>query len=240
MIENFWVITKAGHLIYKKNFATLNVADELLAGFLSAMDSFMKESTERDIKHIVMRGKKFTYIIENDFIFVLNTEESDNNILIRELLKKIEDQFAKKYFSEIKNFKGRIDPFKTFDSNLEEIIIESDISIKCQTCGKLIFDDFIIKNIGDRTIYLCCESCEKFFSYDKNLDEKEKLRFENMILICSNCGKKRSIPNHCNRPMHLEVIDGKEKLLCWMGPDCGVTDIPTHCGNPMKVESKES
>jgi len=35
--------------------------------------------------------------------------------------------------------------------------------------------------------------------------------------------------------MHLEVVDGEKRLVCWMGPSCGVQELPTHHGKPMQI-----
>jgi len=51
---------------------------------------------------------------------------------------------------------------------------------------------------------------------------------------CSKCGYEAEAPKHCNRPMHVEQVKGQNKLVCWMGPGCGVSDIPAHCGVPMR------
>ena len=53
-------------------------------------------------------------------------------------------------------------------------------------------------------------------------------------LKCEKCGEEIATPMHCDRPMHIETVNGVEKLVCWMGPGCGVADIPTHCGEPMQ------
>jgi hypothetical protein len=55
-------------------------------------------------------------------------------------------------------------------------------------------------------------------------------------LKCPKCGAKQDMPMHCRKPMHLEKLEGENKLVCWMGPQCGVQDIPTYCGVEM-VES---
>jgi hypothetical protein len=39
--------------------------------------------------------------------------------------------------------------------------------------------------------------------------------------------------------MHIETVYGKEQLVCWMGPGCGVQDLPTHHEKAMKIVSKE-
>jgi len=121
---------------------------------------------------------------------------------------------------------------------LENIIIKSNIAIKCQTCKKIILNEFKTREIGDNTIYFCCEMCDKYFSYDENMDTPEKDRLEHMQLVCPKCNISQILPTHCNRAMHHEVIEGEDKLVCWMGIKCGVVEIPTHCGEPMEIVSK--
>jgi len=52
-------------------------------------------------------------------------------------------------------------------------------------------------------------------------------------LKCEICGTETAMPMHCNRPMHSEKVGDETKLVCWMGPGCGVTDLPRHCDAPM-------
>jgi hypothetical protein len=52
-------------------------------------------------------------------------------------------------------------------------------------------------------------------------------------LKCEKCGEEIPTPWHCDRPMHLETVNGVQKLVCWMGPGCGVAEIPAHCREPM-------
>ena len=52
-------------------------------------------------------------------------------------------------------------------------------------------------------------------------------------LKCEKCGFETAMPTHCNRPMHSERVGHETKLVCWMGPGCGVADVPRHCDAPM-------
>ncbi len=58
-----------------------------------------------------------------------------------------------------------------------------------------------------------------------------------MRLKCNTCGNTKNIPHHCGKPMHLENIEGKNMLVCWMGPECGKKDLPScnKCSKPMNV-----
>ncbi len=57
------------------------------------------------------------------------------------------------------------------------------------------------------------------------------------MLKCQVCDYTEPIPIHCNQPMHVESVEGVEKLVCWMGPDCGVKVLPSHHEKTMKIIS---
>ncbi|MCK4848244.1 MAG: heavy metal translocating P-type ATPase, partial [Candidatus Heimdallarchaeota archaeon] len=59
---------------------------------------------------------------------------------------------------------------------------------------------------------------------------------EGALLICQTCDYTEPIPMHCKQPMHIETVEGKEKLVCWMGLSCGQKSIPYHCGKPLVME----
>jgi hypothetical protein len=54
-------------------------------------------------------------------------------------------------------------------------------------------------------------------------------------LVCEECEVTEPIPFHCGRLMHVEEIDGKKMLVCWMGASCGVRELPVHHGKGMKI-----
>ncbi len=57
------------------------------------------------------------------------------------------------------------------------------------------------------------------------------------VLKCSECGEETDVPMHCGKPMHPEVVDGTNCLVCWMGPGCGKQNFPEHHGKPMKYKA---
>ncbi|MHA1236058.1 MAG: heavy metal translocating P-type ATPase [Candidatus Hodarchaeales archaeon] len=63
-----------------------------------------------------------------------------------------------------------------------------------------------------------------------------------VYLNCIKCNYREPVPMHCKQPMHIETLEGEQKLVCWMGPSCGVKDIPQHHGHPMAIveESTEN
>ncbi|HEC39573.1 hypothetical protein LCGC14_0576630 [marine sediment metagenome] len=164
MIENLWILIKGGILVFSKNYIKLKVTDDnLIAGFLSALGSFVKETTNEEIKSISMEGRKFSYIVGDGLIIVISTNQLDNDILVFELLKDIKSKFLEKYMELIGNFLVDTDNFKNFDTELEEILTKSDISINCRTCKKSILGEFRIKHMDSKKIYFCCPLCEENF-----------------------------------------------------------------------------
>ncbi|MHA1697988.1 MAG: copper-translocating P-type ATPase, partial [Promethearchaeota archaeon] len=59
------------------------------------------------------------------------------------------------------------------------------------------------------------------------------------VLKCQACDKVIPMPVHCKKPMHVEFVNGKQMLVCWMGAECGAQDMPQHCGLPMIVTTNK-
>jgi hypothetical protein len=59
------------------------------------------------------------------------------------------------------------------------------------------------------------------------------------MLLCAKCGASKPVPTHCGKPMKVRQVDGKDRLVCWMGTSCGVQDLPEHCQVTMGVSGRE-
>ena len=173
MIENLWII-RDGILIFSKNYMRLKISEDLLAGFLSAIDSFVKETTKGEIKNISLKDSKFTYLVGEKLIIVLNTDERDNDILIQKLLKQIESDFLKEYREAIKHFTGQTTQFTHFNEKLEMLIKESRISIQCANCKMNIVGEFRFKKIGKKNVYFCCLECENAYLPTRGIMSRSK------------------------------------------------------------------
>ena len=173
MIENLWIIRK-GVLIFSKNYKRLNISDDLLAGFLSAIDSFIKETTKGEIKNISLKDSKFNYLVGENLIIVLNTDERDNDILIQNLLIQIESDFLDEYREAIRYFTGETTQFTHFTEKLENLIKESQLSIQCANCRVNIMGEFRFKRVGKKNPYYCCLDCEKAYLPTRGIMSRSK------------------------------------------------------------------
>jgi len=239
MLLNTWIIQKNGSLIFHKCFNPLDVDNDLLSGFLSAMESFVKEITHEGVKNIVLKEMKFSYAWYDDLMFIILTGEKDNDILIRELLVRIKQNFNRKYRESLINFNHNIAVFRNFELDLDLLIKDKDLEITCATCGKIIPERFLIKKLGSTFVYFCCLSCQKDFNYKKEISPALRTELEEVILVCKKCRSVLNMPFHCEKPMHIDVINGKTTLVCWMGSSCNVQIPPKHCDEVMELEYLE-
>ncbi|MHA2165131.1 MAG: heavy metal translocating P-type ATPase, partial [Candidatus Hodarchaeales archaeon] len=75
---------------------------------------------------------------------------------------------------------------------------------------------------------------EKIPSEKASIDQNQE-----SVLVCQTCDYSEPIPIHCKQPMHIETVGGEEKLVCWMGPSCGLAPIPYHCGKPLVIRKDD-
>jgi hypothetical protein len=59
-------------------------------------------------------------------------------------------------------------------------------------------------------------------------------------LLCAKCGVNQPLPKHCGKPMKIQEVGGKYRLVCWMGTGCGVQDLPEHCEVTMGIAKDDS
>ncbi len=134
MIRNLFIINH-GIALLKLNFGechSLGVNDDLIAGFMSAMDSFSKEVTGSSIRSINFKDYIFHFYNDEEtdnnlFVFIADSEEDVE--LINYKINKIASIFNEKYSDTLKNFNGNVYKFNKF----KEILIEMNLAQK--NCG---------------------------------------------------------------------------------------------------------
>jgi hypothetical protein len=173
MIKDFWVLNTSGLLLYSRNFTDLEKPDDLLAGFFTAIRVFIEETTQGEIKSIIMKKQKFSYILGEDIIIVILTDKTDNDILIHKFLKIISKKFLAQYSKIIKHFNGDTIQFESFYEILEKEIDSSELLIRCKSCNKVIVNEFRIIEHNNEKNYFCCPMCEKIYCDLNDIDNAE-------------------------------------------------------------------
>ncbi|MFX1310066.1 MAG: hypothetical protein ACFE9M_09315 [Promethearchaeota archaeon] len=117
-----------GELIFYKTYEDIfNV--KLTSSFLSAIFSFVKQTLKtEELSEIEVGPFRFIFEIEkignDELLFALFSDRTDNLVEIRNQLREIKNQFIKKYDLTLlsDNFNGEISKYFEFEKNINEIM----------------------------------------------------------------------------------------------------------------------
>ncbi len=131
MISRILILSTGGILLFSKNFfvdpenepANL-LNDDLIGGFLTAINSFAKEIKGGAIKSLNFRNFNFIYSYDDRFgcMFVLITDIDDLEEDVREKVEMMKNEFIKRYSDEIERFAGLVSVFDDFDEYIDKYI----------------------------------------------------------------------------------------------------------------------
>ncbi|MFX1592252.1 MAG: hypothetical protein ACFFB6_14660 [Promethearchaeota archaeon] len=129
MIKNIFIMKgNTGELIFYKTYEDIfNV--KLTSSFLSAIFSFVKQTLKtEELSEIEVGPFRFIFEIEkignDELLFALFSDRTDNLVEIRNQLREIKNQFIKKYDLTLlsDNFNGEISKYFEFEKNINEIM----------------------------------------------------------------------------------------------------------------------
>ena len=121
-----------GELIFYKAYEDIfNI--KLTSGFLSAIFSFVKQTLKtEELSEIEVGPFRFIFEIEkirnDELLFALFSDRTDNLVEIRNQLREIKDQFINKFDLTLitDNYDGEISKFFDFEKNINEIMDNRD------------------------------------------------------------------------------------------------------------------
>ena len=206
MIEDLQIINEAGALLF--NWHPEGIDDEgkddLLSGFLTALNSFATFERGEDIKSL--RLKETTLIFEKyeqfyqKLTFVVATKKTDLTELLHAFIHEIMNQFITEYKNVLdKDFDGEITIFKGFRDNVSKISQSLGLDALSSNVQE-IEQDSVLKAV----IYIEPKGGNIFFIHAKQYLEKEKLSFLMPLLLNS---AQLLYHNHLNEPLHWFLIN---------------------------------
>ncbi|MHA1603108.1 MAG: hypothetical protein ACTSWF_00450 [Candidatus Freyarchaeota archaeon] len=130
MIHNFYLLKKSGECVIHRKYGSLETDENLVSGFLSAMFSFGRNISGRNIESVLLDDKKFVYVVNGDVIFAAYTDRND---MVKDKLEELSEEFIKKY-GNLENWDGDRDRFADFLPKLDEVFGSS---------GKEVADNFL-------------------------------------------------------------------------------------------------
>ncbi len=129
MIKNIFIMKgNTGELIFYKTYEDIfNV--KLTSSFLSAIFSFVKQTLKtEELSEIEVGLFRFIFEIEkignDELLFALFSDRTDNLVEIRNQLREIKNQFINKYDLTLlsNNFDGEISKYFEFEKNINEVM----------------------------------------------------------------------------------------------------------------------
>lgn len=136
MIEDLLIINEAGSAIYswhqKGNTEDFN--DDLISGFLTALNSFATIERGEDIKSLKLKETLILFEKNEEFVqklsFVITTKNEDILELLHAVVHEVMEQFLSR-FKELlnKEFNGNVTKFREFDHNINQILNDYGLDI---------------------------------------------------------------------------------------------------------------
>jgi len=180
-MEDLFIINEGGQLIFSWHpsdvFRDPNKNDDLISGFLSALNSFATQERGEDIKSLKL--KETTIIFErNDEVvqkltFVVTTKNELLIEILHSIVHDLMDSFLKAYKEILdKEFDGEISKFLTFSDHVEKILHAHGLDMLNNSIN-VIEKGGILKSI----ILLEPKSGKIFYIHSKQFVNKENISF---------------------------------------------------------------
>ncbi|MFX1385102.1 MAG: hypothetical protein ACFFBP_21980 [Promethearchaeota archaeon] len=189
MIEDLLIINEAGALLYNwhpEGHESKNDND-LLSGFLTAMNSFATVERGEDIKSLKMKETQIIFEKHDKLFqkltFVLTTKNEELIEILHAIIHNIMDTFTTLFNDSLdKEFNGLVSQYHVFDNTVQEII---------NSHGLDVLDD-ALKNIDNDTalkaiIFLEPKGGNIYYIHAKQYVNKDKISF--LIPLIMNSAK---------------------------------------------------
>ncbi len=127
MISRIFVLTTGGITCYSKNLLPHDTdisMEDLIGGFLSALDGFARELKGGEIRALNFRNFNFLYERDENsgvmFVIVVDTEDIEEEA--REKLSLMKQEFINRYSNLLESFSGCVSDFDEFNEFVEKNI----------------------------------------------------------------------------------------------------------------------
>ncbi len=189
MIEDLLIINESGALLYNwhpQGFVS-NGKEDLLSGFLTAINSFATVERGEDIKSLKLRETQIIFERYDELFqkltFVITTKNEELIEILHAVLHELMEKFPKLFQDSLnKEFNGLVTIFRKFDPYMEEIIKSYGLDILVNTL-KQVDKGGSLKAV----IYLEPKGGSIFYIYAKYYVNKDKMSF--LIPLITNSAK---------------------------------------------------
>lgn len=120
-VKEIWLFSKSIGILYYCYSPESDVDDDLLGGFITALNSLSQEIADKTIETMVFGENRFSIYQEpNRDVYILGRSHIKNpEEVVLKTLSIIYNRFWKEYTEEIINFNGNVTPFGSFTKIIE-------------------------------------------------------------------------------------------------------------------------
>lgn len=126
LITALYLIAKGGTCIFKREYTRTEVDEQLISGFLSAIEDFARETFLDGLQEIKLKtGRTLIYGIwgeEGEFLGAALADEKDHPKLVEEILNEVMTKFYEKYGGDLKKGTYDVAKFEVFRKDVDNLI----------------------------------------------------------------------------------------------------------------------
>ncbi|MFX0071691.1 MAG: hypothetical protein ACFFAO_11440 [Candidatus Hermodarchaeota archaeon] len=176
-MEDLLIITESGQLLYSWHREGNITDDDLISGFLTALNTFATHERGEDITSLKLRETTLIFEKVEDYqtklVFVITTKDEELINLLHTFVHEIIDMFSEMFKDLLnKEFNGNVTKYRSFSEELNKLIINYGLDV---------LDDYInqideISNLKSVT-FLNPENGQILYLYSKQYLNKENLSY---------------------------------------------------------------
>ena len=179
MIEDLLIINESGALLYNwhpKGFES-NGKEDLLSGFLTAINSFATFERGEDIKSLKLKETSIIFekfdMYEQKLTFVVTTKSEDLIELLHAFIHEIMEEFTREFELILnKEFDGEVTHYRPFKQKVDTIVRALGLDV-LNECIEEVDEGSTLKSV----IYLEPKGGLLYFVYAKQYLNREKISF---------------------------------------------------------------
>lgn len=187
-MDDLFIINDGGQLLYSWHLKDQDEAndDDLISGFLTAMNTFASIERGEDIKSLKLKETNIIFEKYSDYIqkitFVATTKNDDLIELLHSVIHDIMDSFTEKFGEALnREFDGEVTKFHKFDEIIKLIIISHGLDTLSDSVNQ-IDKGGNFKSI----VFLEPKGGYIFYIHAKQFVNKEKVSFLIPLIVNSS------------------------------------------------------
>ena len=143
MLHNIWIAKNTGECLYHRRYGDIVHDENLITSFLSAIEIFA-QNVDQSCDMLQTTSYKFVYVSSKETVTVACVDKNDDENIIREEIKEIQQEFLEKFHDEIVHWSGRVEQFRAITDFVDRKLKKYTRPIIDLTKAKLELNDTLL------------------------------------------------------------------------------------------------